>query len=279
MGAQPPQRLRPVGQSCRRDGAFVELGGSPGRLVRQRQQMRVVETDHQRQVRRAEGGGVGQHRLGRVGIDQVGEQDHHCPFALLHAQQSERRAVARLDQSALDVVERLQQAVELRSAGAWRQVGEGLLREDQQADLVVQPQRDVGQHQPRADRVVEAGLVVDPSAHQSADIEADDHRLPPLDLVQPRDQSSPPGGRAPVDAAVLVIRLVVPQGLELRPGAAQPGGTQPGLQPPAGALGEIGTLERAQIGIDQDRLPERPMGLALEQPKLARPTERDAAKL
>ena len=142
-----------------------------------------------------------------------------------------------------------------------RQIQVDRVREDQQAEVVLERLADVREHQHGVDGVVELGQGADAGGHHAADVEAEDDVLAVLALVDGGDRLVAAGGRLPAHVAIIVVGGVVAVMAELAAGSRQPLGAVAAGADQRGAHQRLVAAHFQQVGIDLHRLRgRRPCG-------------------
>ena len=193
---------------------------------------RIAQRDGERQVARPEGRRVRHQRLARGPVDHVGEQHRQRALPVVRGQVAERRRIVGFDQPALRVGQAVEHRPE-RAAAARR-------RRRSAAPCRRRPSgRRCRRAPPRPARAAGRRTITASSrAHalhlgreQPAGVDHDQHLLPPLVLVLPRDRLAAAGGRLPVDDPGVVARHPLAEPLE-QPAFARPADrAEPGLAP------------------------------------------------
>ena len=148
-------------------------------------------------------------------VAQVGDQHQQATTTLPQRQFGSSGEVIGGDRPGLQVVAGAQQRVDGAEA-ALRRDPALLAAGREQADRVALPQREVGHHQRRIQRVVEVCEVAPrlrggrlPRQHAAAGVEHHDQLLVLLVLVLARDQLARTRGRLPVDLAQAVANAIL----------------------------------------------------------------------
>ena len=167
----------------------------------------------------------------------------------------------------------------LRPALGRRQIEMDGVREDEQAEVVLERLADVGEHQHGVDGVVELGQGADAGGHHAADVEAEDHVLAVFGLEDGGDRLVAAGGGLPADLAVVVVGRVVAVVAELAAGAGQtlgPVAAGPHQRRPHQRLV---APDLQQVGVDLHRLPRRQAVIDERQAQRAAAAHRHVAEL
>ena len=176
---------------------------------------------------------MGHERVAGGPVDHVGEEHRERPLPVLRREMAEGRGIVRLHQPALRRGQPFQHRAERPPAPRRRDVALHLVGEDHEPDVVVVLRRP---HAPAAappsiDRF-EPRHALDLGGEQPPGIDHDQHLLPPLVLVLPRDRLAPARGGLPVDDAGVVARHPLPEAFEEPALARPPDIAEPGLAPP-----------------------------------------------
>ncbi len=137
----------------------------------------------------------------------------------------------------------------------------------------------IGQQQHRVDHIIQLGNIGHRALHHASHIQHGDHLLAALGLIFRGHGEIPPGGRLPVDAAVLVVGQVLAQALELRPFAELARRAQAHLLQTVAPQQQIIAPHIQQIGIDLHRLLRLHLGLADHQSQRTQPAQAQIAEL
>src|SRR5205085_2041076 len=137
-----------------------------------------------------------------------------------------------------------------RSTGR-RQVAEHAIGEGEQADVIARASRDVGHHEVRVQSVIEMRKSVALGRHEAAAVEEAHDVLISLQLVVARDELVAARRRLPVDAAELVVFLVVAQALEFALATAHARANERGLA--VLAREKLVGSDEGDVGVNLDR--------------------------
>ena len=98
-----------------------------------------------------------------------------------------------------------------------------LVRENEQAEVVLKRLADVGEHEDGVDGVIELGQGADASGHHAANVEAEDQVLAVFTFKDGGDRFIASCGGLPTDVTEIVVWRVIAVVAELPAGAGQCG--------------------------------------------------------
>ena len=155
--AQHAQRVVAICDESACDRASIGIVAGARHGVRRVIESRIANGDDEREMPAAQANALPDQRFSLVGIEHVGEDDHEGAASLPPAEEPERVVVVGLGLARQDRSRRVQEAAELRRAGARRQRVGDRVREREHPGAIAAAQRDMHEQQRGVDCVVELG--------------------------------------------------------------------------------------------------------------------------